>query len=921
DANGKAESSSMVYYADTSASHHPGDLASVRNSVGEVTSYLEYSDDGLPTKIRYPSGQVVESEYGPRQRLVSSTIRDASGRAETTRYEYDVAGQLIRMTAPDGSALEYTYDDAHRLTGLRDRAGNSISFTLDAMGNAIRQEVKDPSGKLVAQSTRAFDALNRLQREQKSASDPGARFEYDAVGNLTASIDQLARVSKGTYDTFNRLIRQTLPAADAAGKPALIDYAYTPQDQLASVIDPRRLPTRYVVNGLGQQTDLSSPDTGSTHTQFDGAGNVIATLDGAGRKTAYRYDAAGRVTGIGTSTFEYGAAGSSAAARITAMTDETGKTMYGYDGMGRLTRKEQTSGPVSRRFVTAYTYGSEGSAVGHVTSMTYPSGNRIDVTYDSNGKPSSLSLTRPGAARATILSQITYQPFGAVRSWLWGNHSAGSSNQYERQFDLENRIVSYPLGHLKAVGATRTLSYDAAGRIVASTHAGNATSTRLDQRYSYDGRDRLIGFTSATASQRFEYDANGNRTKAVIGANSYSNTIDPRSNRLTATSGPGPAKRNTYDATGNLINDGTVRYGYGSNARLTSVSGSGSGVVQYRYNGLDQRIIKSGTAGASTYFVYDEAGHMIGEYDTAGTPLQETIYFEGIPVAVIKLRTAGAGENAYYVYADHLATPRVITRASDNKMVWRWDGANPFGEDPPDENPNRLGAFAYNLRFPGQYYDRETNLHYNYYRDYDPQTGRYVQSDPIGLDGGINTYGYVGGNPLTFIDPFGLDSTCMSACKAVGGGIGGAAGYYGGGAAGGTVGGVVGGALGSIVPGAGTVVGGSAGASAGAVIGSRAGLAGGMFAGTAIGKAVGNMVCSSSEGYPPSKEECDAQWEDAKKTCRDIIYEQMQQRAGRRKKRSVKGVTGGYTDVDSCAKGLVSEECGGNNVDYSVRKP
>ncbi|MCE3604920.1 DUF6531 domain-containing protein [Massilia sp. P8910] len=351
DANGKAESSSKGYYADTSASHAPGDLASVRNSVGEVTSYLEYSEDGLPTKIQRHTGQIVGLEYGPRQRLVSSTVRDASGRTETTRYEYDVAGQLTRMTAPDGSALSYTYDDAHRMTGLRDRAGNSIGFTLDAMGNVVRQEVKDPSGKLVAQTTRAFDALSRLQQEQRSAKDPGARFEYDPAGNQTSSIDPLGRISKGTYDTLNRLIQQTLPAADVAGKPAMIDYAYTPQDQLASVRDPRRLQTRYVVNGLGQQTALVSPDTGTTTTQFDGAGNVMASVDATGRKTAYRYDAAGRVTGIGTSTFEYGAAGSSAAGRVTTMTDESGKTMYAYDGMGEAYQErtdERPGGPAFR---------------------------------------------------------------------------------------------------------------------------------------------------------------------------------------------------------------------------------------------------------------------------------------------------------------------------------------------------------------------------------------------------------------------------------------------------------------------------------------------------------------------------------------------------------------------------------------------
>ena len=112
-----------------------------------------------------------------------------------------------------------------------------------------------------------------------------------------------------------------------------------------------------------------------------------------------------------------------------------------------------------------------------------------------------------------------------------------------------------------------------------------------------------------------------------------------------------------------------------------------------------------------------------------------------------------------------MGTPRAITRPSDNAVVWKWENTDPFGANAPNEDPSSTGTnFKYNLRFPGQYYDQETGTHYNYFRDYDPATGRYVQSDPVGLLGGMNTYGYVGANPLISIDAFGLRSSC--ACNA-----------------------------------------------------------------------------------------------------------------------------------------------------------
>ncbi len=137
-----------------------------------------------------------------------------------------------------------------------------------------------------------------------------------------------------------------------------------------------------------------------------------------------------------------------------------------------------------------------------------------------------------------------------------------------------------------------------------------------------------------------------------------------------------------------------------------------------------------GVATGTNHYVYDEQGHLIGEYDAAGVVRQELIYLGDTPVASVRPNASG-GVDIFPIYSDHLDTPRLITNQA-NQKVWEWK-TDTFGAGPANENPSGLGVFSFNLRFPGQYYDAETGLHYNYFRDYDPTIGRYVESDPIGL--------------------------------------------------------------------------------------------------------------------------------------------------------------------------------------------
>jgi RHS repeat-associated protein len=309
--------------------------------------------------------------------------------------------------------------------------------------------------------------------------------------------------------------------------------------------------------------------------------------------------------------------------------------------------------------------------------------------------------------------------------------------------------------------------------------------------------------------------------------------VSSTSNELTGVTGT-LTRSYSYDAAGHTTGYATLGFTYNDRGRVGATS---AGSTDYLYNALGQMIEKSGTGG-TTVFMQDESGHLLGEYNGSGSLIEETIWLGDVPVATLQPNGSG-GVNIYYVHTDHLNAPRKVAQPTTGTLAWRWD-TDPFGTAAPNQNPAGLGTFAYNLRFPGQYFQAETGLNQNVNRDYDPLGGgRYIEADPIGLRGGsLSLYSYVRNDPLFGIDPLGLADMCPSVVTAVGGIAGGALGY--------TCGCVLGGVLGAtggtlVAPGVGTVGGAVGGCGAGGTMGGAAGAALGALA----GNAVAGQVCGS----------------------------------------------------------------------------
>jgi RHS repeat-associated protein len=772
---------SYSYYVDTDESgcgteggpcHHPGDLKTITDAVGMVTTYVSYDKTGRATRVKEPNGVLTDYTFTPRGWLATTTVRaNASGVASSgdavTTIAYDPTGTVHQMTDADGVSTTYGYDAAQRLTDITDALGNRVHYTLDAAGNRTVEQVVAANGTVTRSLGRTFNALGQLTAVTDGLNSTvfSASFadSFDANGNLIHSQDGLGHQTKQAFDGLNRLVStlQNYQGTDTATANSQTVNTFDALDRVGGFSDPEGLNTTYDIDAFGNPTALHSPDTGTTSHTFDVAGNALTSVDATNNSRARTYDADNRLlteTFADTSLnvqYQYdeadtvtGCTGSFGKGRLTRVIEGNGGIVWCYDNRGNVVTKQQTVGTVTRTTTYAWTAGNR------LAWVTTPNGTSIAYIRNALGQIASIQATPSGGAATTVVSNVVHMPYGPVASYTLGDGQAVTLTYDANGAWTDVASTAFSL-HVKR---------DVMGNIVAlGNAAGVPTAT---ETYSYDPLYRLTGVNAADGSaiEAYTYNKTGDRlSKTAPGLLTGTYNYATGTHHLT---GVGTTTR-AVDARGNTTADvlasGTFGYGYNGRNRLTVIQNGGVTVGSYVLNALGQRVQKT-AGGTTTRFDYEEDSRLLAE--GVGTTTRDYVWMDSLPVGIVD--HAGSTTTVNFVHADGLGSPRAVTSATGT-VLWQWAYAgNTFGEKAPISST----GFTLNLRFPGQYFDAESGLHYNVSRDYEPGTGRYIQSDPAGLEGGATTYSYVSASPLLMVDESGLAATGTGAlCMACHNGV------------------------------------------------------------------------------------------------------------------------------------------------------
>lgn len=700
-----------------------------------------YDNDGRPTSYRDPEGGLWQRRYNRRGLLES--VCDPLG--HTTEYRYNALGLIGRVTAADGAATRYFWDAQGRLEAVRDPLGRTLRYRYNTQGQlrAIGggpgqlQYRYDGLGRITSVHTpdggATFYAYNPLGLVA-SITDPAGRttrYRYDGLSQIRERIDPLGNTLRYHYDGERNLIGLTNEAGER------YHLAYDHNERLIEEIGFDGRTTRYRYDGAGHLIErLAIMRDGEnarilqqTRYTRDPLGRLLSADNGAER-TSYRYDALGRPVEAANShrclAWRYDPAG-----RLLEDWQDGMRLQHAYDAVGRRTHTVLPGGealdyrfdPIGQLESVRYNGQTliriKRDASGREMARRF--GNQVETAqlYDPQGRlVAQKTVKRPdpwagdNLQRFLLAEIFEHKPpvEREINQRLYYYNSAGQLARIDDTRRGQTRYHYDPLDRLLQVQGPlpETLIHDPAHNLLAAA-ADEVSAQQQAQRTAAQG-NRLAVFGDA----RYDYDAHGNRTESRSG----------KDGALTTTY--------RYDADNQLIEVSTPQ-----------------DTVTFAYDPLGRRIEKTSGAGA-TRFLWNGDVLLQEQFtpadDAPGAASSTTYLFEPNSFKPLALLKDG---QPYYYHLDHLGTPLELTDAR-GELVWVGSYKS-YG----NLALQHAAQIPQPLRFQGQYCDDETGLHYNRFRYYDPDCGRFIHQDPIGLLGGTNNYQYVP-NPTGWVDPLGL---------------------------------------------------------------------------------------------------------------------------------------------------------------------